>query len=119
MLLLGNTGRVEGVVKVGHAVINGTLRGILIVDGAVALHAQARIEGDLYYRSMDMAQGAIVTGKLVHWGEDTPLEQLFALTRQDITEIMNKVELIGKEYGHNILPTENHLSRDSEGPVPS
>ncbi len=119
MLLLGESGRIEGVVRVSHAVINGTIRGILLVDGAVELHAKARIEGDLYYRSMDMARGAIVTGKLIHWQDDVSLEQLFALTKRDFSEIIKKLELIGKEYERISLPSENHSGSHPESPLPS
>jgi len=119
LLLLGEGGRIEGMVKVNHAIINGTIRGVLLVDGPVELHAKARIEGDLYYRSMDMAQGATITGKLIHWQDNVPLEQLFTLTKQDFSEIIKKVELIGKEYERISLPAEDHSGSHPKSPLDS
>lgn len=71
LLVLSQTGRIEGSVHCGHALINGELVGDLEVEGFVELQAGARITGTLRYRQLQMDVGAVVQGQLVHL--DTPV----------------------------------------------
>lgn len=66
LLVLSQTGRIEGSVRCGHALINGHVTGDLEVEHFVELQAGARITGTLRYRQLQMDVGAIVQGQLVH-----------------------------------------------------
>lgn len=64
LLVLSETGRVHGSVKVHDAVINGTIEGDLEVGHFVELQAKARVVGNILYRKLHMACGATVEGRL-------------------------------------------------------
>lgn len=66
LLVLSQTGRIEGSVCCGHALINGQVIGDLEVEHFVELQAGARITGSLRYRQLQMDVGAVVQGQLVH-----------------------------------------------------
>lgn len=66
LLVLSQTGRIEGSVRCGHALINGRIDGDLEVEQFVELQPGARITGTLRYRSLQMDVGAVVQGRLVH-----------------------------------------------------
>jgi cytoskeletal protein CcmA (bactofilin family) len=64
LLVLSDRGRIEGSVRCGHAVINGTIEGDIEVEQFVELQAGARITGTIRYRQMQMDLGAIVQGRM-------------------------------------------------------
>jgi cytoskeletal protein CcmA (bactofilin family) len=74
VLMLSDKGRIEGEIRAPHVVINGHVRGDIIAAERVELAAQARIEGNIYYKVLEMAAGAQVCGHLVR--EDEPRKQL-------------------------------------------
>ncbi len=61
-LLVGESGRVEGDVKVGSAAISGQLKGSIQTAGALELASSARVTGDLVVESLVMARGAFLEG---------------------------------------------------------
>ncbi|MBI4742467.1 MAG: polymer-forming cytoskeletal protein [Betaproteobacteria bacterium] len=65
-LVISELARVEGEISVGHVVINGTVVGPVFADESLELLPKARVSGDLEYRRIEMQQGAIVQGRLVH-----------------------------------------------------
>lgn len=71
LLVLSQTGRIEGSVRCGHALINGHVTGDLEVEHFVELQAGARITGTLRYRQLQMDVGAVIQGQLIHI--DTPV----------------------------------------------
>jgi len=70
-LVVSEQARVDGEVRVSHAVINGIVNGPVIADGYLELQARARVNGDVTYRTLEMHVGAIVQGKLTHAGQET------------------------------------------------
>lgn len=66
VVTLSEKGTIEGEVRAPHVIINGTLRGDVVASERVELAAQARVEGNIYYKVVEMAAGATVTGQLVH-----------------------------------------------------
>ena len=50
-------------------VIDGTIVGDVYADEHLQLDAQARIDGDLYYRFMQMVAGAQINGQLQYLGD--------------------------------------------------
>ena len=65
-LVISELARVEGEISVGHVVINGTVVGPVFADESLELLPKARVTGDLEYRRIEMQQGAIVQGRLIH-----------------------------------------------------
>lgn len=75
MLSLSEQGTVEGEVNVPYVVINGVVIGDVHGSEHVELHSKARVTGNVYYNLIEMAIGAEVNGKLVHFpaGDDMQL----------------------------------------------
>ncbi len=65
LLVLSSTGRIDGSIRCGDAVINGSVTGDLDVAHRLELQAGARITGTIRYRELQMDVGAGVTGQLV------------------------------------------------------
>jgi cytoskeletal protein CcmA (bactofilin family) len=74
MLTLSEHGQVQGEIRVPHAVINGHVTGDVHISARLELAAQARIDGDLRYHTLEMAAGAQVNGRISRQAEDTPRE---------------------------------------------
>ncbi|PKO36178.1 MAG: cell shape determination protein CcmA [Betaproteobacteria bacterium HGW-Betaproteobacteria-6] len=66
MLVLSEHARVEGAVNVAHLVTNGTVVGPVTVTQSIEMQSKARIAGDVEYSVIEMQQGAVIEGRLVH-----------------------------------------------------
>lgn len=71
-LVLSEHGRIEGAIEVSHAVINGTVVGPVKASSYIELQNKSRVSGDVYYRTLEMHNGAVVEGKLARI-DDTDL----------------------------------------------
>lgn len=69
-LVISEQARVEGAVRVEHLVTNGTVVGPVVVGGSLEMQPKARIVGDVEYAVIEMHQGAVIDGKLVHRGAE-------------------------------------------------
>jgi cytoskeletal protein CcmA (bactofilin family) len=69
-LILSESGSIEGEVRVANVVLNGAISGDVFVSERAELATEARVNGTLYYRLLEMAIGAEVNGKLVHMEEE-------------------------------------------------
>ena len=65
VLTLGDEGTVEGEVCVSNLLSNGRIIGNVYVSDYAELNAQAKIDGDIYYRFLEMAMGSEVNGRLI------------------------------------------------------
>ena len=77
MLVVSEQGSIEGEVRVAHLVVAGRITGPIFASELVELQPKAQITGDLHYRALEMHNGAVVDGMLVHQGEGearTPLK---------------------------------------------
>ena len=74
MLTLSEHGQVQGEIRVPHAVINGHVTGDVHISARLELAAQARIDGDLRYHTLEMATGAQVNGRISRQAEESPRE---------------------------------------------
>jgi cytoskeletal protein CcmA (bactofilin family) len=68
-LVLSEAARVEGEIRVSHAVINGTILGPLYALDYIELQSKAKVTGDVSYRTLEMQLGAVVQG-LLKYQED-------------------------------------------------
>ena len=75
-LVLSEHARIEGEVQASHIVVNGNVSGPVHATETLELQAGSRVKGDVHYKSIEMQQGAIVEGRLVHRGnsEIKPVE---------------------------------------------
>lgn len=73
-LVVSEQARVEGAVVVAHLVVNGTISGPVKVSGSLELQPAARVTGDVEYNLIEMQQGAIVEGRLVHAASSKAVE---------------------------------------------
>lgn len=67
-LVLSEHARVEGGISVAHLVSNGTVVGSVSVSESLEMQSKARIVGDVDYAVIEMHQGAVIEGRLVHRG---------------------------------------------------
>lgn len=65
-LVLSEQARIEGAVDVAHFVINGTVVGPVAVSESLEMQPKARIVGDVAYSLIEMHQGAVIEGRLMH-----------------------------------------------------
>lgn len=65
-LVISEHARVDGEVQVAHLVVNGTINGAVHAVETLELQSSSKVKGDVYYKSIEMHQGAIVEGRLVH-----------------------------------------------------
>ena len=65
LLVLSATGHIEGSIRCGDAVINGTVIGDLDVEHRLELQSDARVTGTIRYRQLQMDVGATVQGHLL------------------------------------------------------
>ncbi|WP_434515206.1 polymer-forming cytoskeletal protein [Dechloromonas sp. ARDL1] len=65
-LILSEHARVEGGVRVGHLVTNGSVVGPVVVTDSLEMQSKARIVGDVEYVAIEMHLGAVIEGRLVN-----------------------------------------------------
>jgi cytoskeletal protein CcmA (bactofilin family) len=68
MLVISETGAVEGEVQGSHLVVAGRISGPVVATVLLELQPKARVHGDVRYRALEMHHGAIVEGTLSHEG---------------------------------------------------
>lgn len=66
VLTLSDQGSIEGEVRAPVVVINGQLIGDVHALEKVELEANARVQGNVHYRVVEMSAGAQLTGRLIH-----------------------------------------------------
>jgi len=70
LIVLSEHSEIAGKVEVYDAVINGTIKGDLVVTHFLELQSKARIIGNISYKHLRMECGAVLEGKLeCHDGE--------------------------------------------------
>lgn len=65
LLTLSDHGSIDGEVRVPNLVINGQVNGNVYASQHVELAPKARINGNLYYRMLEMEMGSEVNGHLI------------------------------------------------------
>jgi cytoskeletal protein CcmA (bactofilin family) len=66
LLTIGQNGFIEGEINVPHIMIFGRIKGDVHALEHVELMSAARIEGNVYYKLIEMAMGAEVNGQMLH-----------------------------------------------------
>jgi cytoskeletal protein CcmA (bactofilin family) len=78
LLVISEKARVQGKVRAGHVIINGTVCGPVLADELLELQPKARIEGDVRYEAIEMHQGSTIDGEIraLKNGDDRPALKL-------------------------------------------
>jgi cytoskeletal protein CcmA (bactofilin family) len=66
VVTLAERGSIHGEVRAPHVIVNGHLTGDVYASDRIELGASARVQGNLYYKVIEMAAGAVVTGRMIH-----------------------------------------------------
>src|SRR3954463_6788621 len=67
-LSVSESGFIEGNVEVTSIVMNGTVNGDMYARDRLVLGGKARVNGNVHYGVIEMASGAVITGKLIPLG---------------------------------------------------
>jgi cytoskeletal protein CcmA (bactofilin family) len=70
-LSVSESGFIEGNVEVTNIVMNGTVNGDMQARERLQLGGKARVNGNVHYGVIEMAPGAVITGKLVPLGKSS------------------------------------------------
>jgi cytoskeletal protein CcmA (bactofilin family) len=70
-LVLSADARIDGEVQAAHIVVNGAINGSVQATETLELQAGSRVKGDVYYKTIEIHQGAVVEGRLVHYAAET------------------------------------------------
>lgn len=66
VLTLADGGVIEGEVRAPHVIVNGQLHGDVYASQRIELGPKARVQGNVHYQVVEMAAGAMLTGRLIH-----------------------------------------------------
>jgi cytoskeletal protein CcmA (bactofilin family) len=86
VVTLADKGVIEGEVRAPHVIVNGELRGDVYATGHIELSAKARVQGNIYYQVVQMAAGAMISGRLIH-GESPPKQLPKPEVVKDLQEV--------------------------------
>ncbi|MBE0438379.1 MAG: polymer-forming cytoskeletal protein [Gammaproteobacteria bacterium] len=84
VLTLSDLGSIEGEIRVPNLVINGTITGNVYATEHVELAPKAKVQGNVYYRMLEMVIGAEVNGQLIRISSDN--ENILDLAHQTIED---------------------------------
>jgi cytoskeletal protein CcmA (bactofilin family) len=65
-LVISEKAQVDGEIRVSHVVIDGTVNGPVYATEYLELLPNAKITGDVSYKTLEMQVGAVVDGRLLH-----------------------------------------------------
>jgi cytoskeletal protein CcmA (bactofilin family) len=80
LLVLSESGSIDGSVRTHDAVIDGRIHGNLRVDNFLELQERAHVEGDISYRQLQMDCGATVTGRVERLEDEDAGKKVLELT---------------------------------------
>ena len=69
-LSVSESGVIEGTVEVTNIVMNGTVNGDMHARERLVLGGKAQVNGNVHYGVIEMAPGAVITGKLIPLNAD-------------------------------------------------
>jgi len=69
VLTLSNHAQVHGEIQAPHIIINGSVTGDVTAGERLELASNARVEGNVFYKVLEMSAGAQINGKMVHRAE--------------------------------------------------
>jgi cytoskeletal protein CcmA (bactofilin family) len=85
-------GKVEGEIRVPEVVVNGTVEGDVHSSKLLELASHGRVQGNVFYASVEMAAGSEVNGSMTHTAN---AEQGIGKTPDPSVEVTDVSELPG------------------------
>lgn len=70
-LVVSEKATVDGEIRVSHVVVDGSVNGPIYATEYLELLPNARVTGDVSYRTLEMQVGAVVDGRLLHVHQET------------------------------------------------
>ncbi len=64
ILVISESATVSGAIYADHIIISGLVKGPVHARLMLELQPKARVEGDVYYRTLEMHQGAVIAGQM-------------------------------------------------------
>lgn len=64
-LVVSEEGSVQGEIRVANVAIGGSVEGDIHSDARLELGKSARVRGDIYYKLVEIQEGALVDGRMV------------------------------------------------------
>ncbi len=71
-LVISEKAVVDGEIRVSHVVVDGSVNGPIYASEYLELLPNAKVVGDLNYKTLEMQVGATVDGRLLHLPSDSP-----------------------------------------------
>ncbi|MFY2762824.1 bactofilin family protein [Arenimonas sp. MALMAid1274] len=90
VITIADNGHIEGEVRAPVVVINGRMTGDVHAGERIELAAHARVSGNVHYKVVEMAAGAVITGRLIH--ADAPMAQLTGPEPAVVARLKTKAE---------------------------
>jgi cytoskeletal protein CcmA (bactofilin family) len=75
-LMISAEARIEGEIHAAHVFVNGTVNGPIHAAETLELQPTSKVKGDVHYKCIEVQQGAIVEGRLVHQGAEARAVEL-------------------------------------------
>ncbi len=72
MVVLSARARVVGSVRAASVMVNGTIEGPVQADELIEVQPEARVRGDIRYRTIEIHQGAVIEGALAQLEAERP-----------------------------------------------
>ena len=91
VITIADNGHIEGEVRAPVVVISGRMTGDVHASERIELAAHARVNGNIHYKVVEMAAGAMITGRLIH--ADAPLAQLSGPEAPAAPRVKTKAEV--------------------------
>lgn len=110
-LELNQTGSVEGDIRVPRAVVCGQVTGNIFSGKHVVLSASARVEGDIYYKMIEVVKGAQVRGAIIFSGDEAG-----RITRETPAEAQQDEEKPDDEQREDEQKPEDARQQDQQQP---
>jgi cytoskeletal protein CcmA (bactofilin family) len=69
VITISENGHIIGRIQVANVVINGQVEGDIEASGKIEVASRARINGNIYYKNIEMETGAQINGQLIYQGQ--------------------------------------------------
>jgi cytoskeletal protein CcmA (bactofilin family) len=83
VLVVSPQGRIEGQLNAPQVELSGTIEGDIVAAERLILGASAKVHGNIYYKVLEMAAGAQVSGQMIF--QDVPQRRLSGPTQDSST----------------------------------
>lgn len=69
VITISENGHIVGRIQVANVIVNGQVEGDIEASGKIEVASRARINGNIYYKNIEMETGAQINGQLIYKGQ--------------------------------------------------